>query len=65
MELQSFINLKVKTYYNVNSLYNYPALNDMPGLECKILLIPGNSTHIYLGYYLCIIYTSTVKQEYL
>ena len=46
-------------YYDVNSLYPYVALQDMPGLTCKKLLFYNNSTEIdnLFGFFYCSIDT--------
>ena len=51
-------------YYDINSLYTYAALNDMPGLLGKNLLIT-NIKDIPFGFFYCVIDASDVKQEYL
>lgn len=51
-------------YYDINSLYPYASLNDMPGLTCKNL-ITTNIKNIPFGFFYCTIDATDVKQEYL
>lgn len=51
-------------YYDINSLYPYASLNDMPGLSVKNYLIT-NIKDIPFGFFYCDIDTTDVKQEYL
>ena len=51
-------------YYDINSLYPFASLNDMPGLKCKNILIT-NSKDMPFGFLYCVIDTTNVKQQYL
>lgn len=51
-------------YYDINSLYPYASLNDMPGLDCKQIFITS-SQNIPFGFFYCIIDATKVNNEYL
>jgi hypothetical protein len=53
-------------YYDVNSLYPFAALNDMPGLSCRKLLLSHNDNiQDLFGFFYCIVDATQVKCEYL
>lgn len=51
-------------YYDINSLYPYAALNDMPGLTCKKILM-GGKNEITFGWFYCVIDATNVTHKYL
>lgn len=55
-------------YYDVNSLYPYAALADMPGVNCRQYYYIDSehmSIHDLFGFFHCMIDASQVKVEYL
>lgn len=53
-------------YYDINSLYPFAALNDMPGLTCsKILLTTDTNIDNLFGFFYCIVDTTNVTNKYL
>lgn len=53
-------------YYDVNSLYPFAALNDMPGLTCrKILITTNDNIENLFGFFYCIVDATQVTCDYL
>ena len=53
-------------YYDINSLYPFAAINDMPGLSCRKLLLSDNkSIENLFGFFYCRIDATQVKCNYL
>lgn len=53
-------------YYDVNSLYPFAGLNDMPGLSCnKVLVYTNPDLDKLFGFFFCYIDATNVKCEYL